>query len=63
MMYKIYLNGGYIATGEYKNPSQARRAFAKLFKINMAHFTAEEVTGIHCQRCIIKENCYDVQGI
>lgn len=42
MMYKIYLNGGYIATGEYKNPLQARRAFARLFKINVKHFTAEE---------------------
>lgn len=43
MMYKIYLNGGYIATGEYKNPLQARRAFARLFKINVKHFTTEEV--------------------
>lgn len=43
MLFKIYLNGGYIATGEYKSEYEARKAFAKLFKINVRNFTAEEV--------------------
>jgi hypothetical protein len=41
--YKIYLNEGYVATGEYKSEYEARKAFAALFKINIRHFTAEEV--------------------
>ena len=41
--YKIYLNEGFIAEGEYKSEYEARKAFANLFKINIRHFTAEEV--------------------
>ena len=41
--YKIYLNDGYIATGEYPSAYDARKAFANLFKINVRQFTAEEV--------------------
>lgn len=43
MLFKIYLNDGYIATGEYKSAYHARRAFANLFKIHIRNFTAEEV--------------------
>jgi DNA-binding LacI/PurR family transcriptional regulator len=41
--YKIYLNEGLIAEGEYKSEYEARKAFAALFKINIRQFTAEEV--------------------
>jgi hypothetical protein len=41
--YKVYLNDGYIATGEYPSAYEARKAFALLFKINVRQFTAEEV--------------------
>jgi hypothetical protein len=49
MLFKIYLNGGYIATGEYKSEYEARKAFANLFKIHVRNFTAEEKKDVRQQ--------------
>jgi len=46
MLFKIYLNGSYVATGEYPSAYKARRAFANLFKLNIRQFTAEEVKNV-----------------
>lgn len=43
-MFRIYLNDGYIATGEYASAFQAKKAFANLFKINIRQFDAVEVS-------------------
>ncbi len=43
MLFKIYLNGGYVATGEYPSAYKARRAFANLFKLHIRNFTADEI--------------------
>ena len=49
MLFKIYLNGGYVATGEYPSAYKARRAFANLFKIHIRNFTAEETKDVQQQ--------------
>jgi hypothetical protein len=46
MLFKIYLNGGYVATGEYPSAYKARRAFANLFKLHIRNFTAEETKNV-----------------
>lgn len=40
--FDIYWNDQYIATGEYKNALQCRRAFAKLLRVSLPFINAVE---------------------